>query len=199
LKDTDQKDWINTRVNRSKSAVLAAAAELLIEHGLGGVSVDAVVKRSGVAKTTIYRHWPSRTALLLDACSQLGARPQDPDTGSLRGDLEILLATAARRLTTERWPQVLPSVIDAAEREPEIREVHTRLHAAMTAPFRQVVERAQGRGELGAEIDPSEVVAAFLGPIFYRRWFSRETIDELFVNHLITNVLASYAKKGEGE
>src|SRR5258707_15817170 len=78
------------RVRRSKEAVLAATSELLSEAGLGGVSVDAVSKRSGVAKTTIYRHWPSRTALLLEAGAKMGSRPEAPDTGSLRGDLTVL-------------------------------------------------------------------------------------------------------------
>src|SRR5207245_6965322 len=67
------------RVLRSKRAVLAATHQLMTELGLAGVSVDEVSKRSGVAKTTIYRHWASRSALLLDACSSLSARPQAPD------------------------------------------------------------------------------------------------------------------------
>ena len=55
----------------------------------GGVSVDEVCRRSGVAKTTIYRHWPSRESLLLDTCSQLSTRPPVPDTGKLRTDLSL--------------------------------------------------------------------------------------------------------------
>src|SRR5579871_5587195 len=96
------------RVRRSKEAVLATTYELLTEMGLGGVSVDAVSRLSGVAKTTIYRHWPSRTALLLDACSKLGSRPEAPDTGSLRGDLDVLATNVAHRLQSARWPTVLP-------------------------------------------------------------------------------------------
>src|SRR5215472_6394505 len=78
------------RVVKSKKAVLAATFELLSEVGLSGVSVDEVSRRCGVAKTTIYRHWPSRTALLLNVCSTLGAKPQAPDTGSFAGDLTML-------------------------------------------------------------------------------------------------------------
>src|SRR5271157_53993 len=64
---------LDERVRKSKEAVLATTHQLMSEAGLGGVSIDAVSKRSGVAKTTIYRHWPSRSALLLDACSKMGA------------------------------------------------------------------------------------------------------------------------------
>jgi len=77
-------------VRRSKEAVMAATYELLQETGLGGLTVDAVSERSGVAKTTIYRHWPTRSALVIDACSKLGTRREVPDTGSLAGDMAVL-------------------------------------------------------------------------------------------------------------
>src|ERR1700731_1150267 len=82
---------VSARVQRSKEAVLATTNELMSEAGIGGVSIDEVSRRSGVAKTTIYRHWPSRSALLLDACSRLGSPQAPPDTGSLRGDLTLLV------------------------------------------------------------------------------------------------------------
>lgn len=173
------------RVERSKKAVLAAAHELLSKEGLAGVSVDAVARRSGVAKTTIYRHWPSRSALLLDACSSLSARPQPPDTGNLRTDLETMALYVAARLPTAPWASVLPSIIDAAERDPELAKLQARIHGEMRGAFRVIVERAQGRGELNRQTDPAEVIAAILGPLFYRRWFSREPLDERFVRGVI--------------
>src|SRR4051812_24675840 len=117
------------RTQRSRKAVLTATVKLLAEAGLSGVSVDEVAKRSGVAKTTIYRHWPSRSALLLDACSNLGTKAQVPDTGTLKGDLTVLATYMAGRLRSDRWASILPSMLDAAERDPELAEVHTRLHA----------------------------------------------------------------------
>src|SRR5215831_20773368 len=78
---------LEERVRRSKEAILKVTSELLSETGFSGVSVDEVSRRSGVAKTTIYRHWPTRTALLLEACLQFAPRLQPPNTGSLRGDL----------------------------------------------------------------------------------------------------------------
>ena len=179
------------RVQRSKRAVLAATHELLSESGLAGVSVDAVSERSGVAKTTIYRHWPSRSALLLDACSQMSSRPQAPDTGSLKGDLEMLTAQVAQRLRTANWATVLPSIIDAAERDPDLAALQARLHGEMRAAFRTIVERAQEKGELPRRVDSSEVIAAILGPLFYRRWFSRETLDERFVKAVIKRAIDS--------
>src|SRR5215831_10322458 len=97
---------LDARVRRSREAVLQAAFELLQDEGLSGVSVDEIVRRSGVAKTTIYRHWPTRSALLLDACSRLSARPPVPETGSLKGDLTALAELVAGRLSDQRWSSV---------------------------------------------------------------------------------------------
>lgn len=184
-------DDVDKRVQRSTKAVMAATLKLLAEAGLGGVTVDEVARRSGVAKTTIYRHWPSRSALLLAACSNISARPEAPDTGTLRGDLTALATSMARRLRSERWASMLPSIIDAAERDPEIADVHTRLHADFMAPLYTVITRAQARGELARGRDPSHIVAAVAGPLFYRRWFSRQPLDEAFVKAVVENAVGT--------
>jgi AcrR family transcriptional regulator len=182
------------RVRRSRKAVLTATLQLLGEAGLSGVSVDEVSRRSGVAKTTIYRHWPSRSALLLDACSNLGAKPQAPDTGTLEGDLTALATSMARRLRSERWASILPSVIDAAERDPELADVQTRLHAGFMEPLYLVIERARERGELPPDCDPSEIVASVVGPLYFRRWFSRQPLDEKFVKSIVGAVVGGPEK-----
>lgn len=171
------------------AATLTATVELLSESGFGGVSVDEVSRRSGVAKTTIYRHWPNRTALLLDACSKLTPRPQAPDTGRLQDDLERLALTIANRVQTGRWSSVIPSIIDAAERDPATAELHSRLHAGMMSAFKTVIARARERGEVAGDRDPSEIAASIVGPLFYRRWFSREPLDEAFVRDVVKRAM----------
>jgi len=180
---------IDKRVQRSKESVLAETYKLLAEGGIGGVSIDEVSRRSGVSKTTIYRHWPSRSALLLDACSKIGIRPEIPDTGSLGGDVTALAANLAHQLQSARWAAVLPSIIDAAEREPELAKLHAKLHAGLMGPFLAVVERAKKRGELGPRQTTSDVVAAIVGPFFYRRWFSREPLDDQFVKSVVRSII----------
>jgi len=120
-------------LRRSKEAVkmasLVAAYELMTASGLSGVSVDEVSRRSGVAKTTIYRHWPSRSALLLEACMQFAPRLQGPNTGTFKGDLTAIAMAMAQRLQTGGWSSVVPSIIDAAERDQELAELQSRQHA----------------------------------------------------------------------
>ena len=179
---------VDERVERSKKAVLAATHELLTKEGFSGVSVDEVARRSGVAKTTIYRHWPSRESLLMDACRQLSSRPPAPNTGSLKKDLEILACGVASRLQ-QPWSTVLPSIIDAGERDEEIADLHTQIHAQMRAAFVSVIELGQQRGEIARSQDSRELVASILGPLMYRRYFSREPLDDGFAKKVVERAL----------
>ena len=180
-------------LRRSKEAVkmasLVAAYELMTASGLSGVSVDEVSRRSGVAKTTIYRHWPSRSALLLEACMQFAPRLQGPNTGTFKGDLTAIATAMAQRLQTGGWSSVVPSIIDAAERDQELAELQSRQHAGMMAVFGPIAARAQARGELGPNFDVSELTAAIAGPLFYRRWFSRQKLDDVFVRGVVERAL----------
>jgi AcrR family transcriptional regulator len=179
------------RVVRSRERVLTATLDLLTEAGLGGLTFDEVTKRSGVAKTTIYRHWPHRNALIIDACLRMtDGDDEPPDTGSLEGDVKAILMNLAELLVTARWSSILPSIVDAAERDPEIAEVHSRLQLRHAAPLRAALERAARRGEIPPEVDLSAIAAALRGPLYFRRWFSRDPIDESFVNLIVQSVLA---------
>jgi AcrR family transcriptional regulator len=180
---------VDDRVRRSKASVLKVTAELLTETGLGGVSVDEVARRSGVAKTTIYRHWPTRSDLLIEACSQLGTEQEVPDTGSLDGDISALLTNLAELLLTARWASVVPSVIDAAERDADVAAIHGRIQRGHARPFQEVFARAKRNGEISPGVDSATMIAALIGPLFYRRWFSRESLDTSFVKDVVNRAI----------
>jgi AcrR family transcriptional regulator len=169
--------------------VLAATAELLFERGFAGASVDEISRRSGVAKTTIYRHWPTRADLLRDACSTIGT-PQDvPDTGSFETDVTTLVTNLAELLRKAKWSSVLPSIIDAAERDSDIASMYSKLQHGYSAPLETVILRAVGRGELPQDTDAAMLIAALTGPLFYRRWFSREPLTEAFAKQIVERVI----------
>ncbi len=182
---------LDARVRRSKEVVLGATFELLTESGLGGVSVDEVARRSGVAKTTIYRHWATRSALILDACSRISAEQEAPATGSFESDVTALLTGLATLLATARWSSVVPSMIDAAERDPDLAHIHSRIQRGHTAPLQAVIARAVRNGDIPASTDPSDMIAALVGPLFYRRWFSREPLDEEFVRSIVRTAITA--------
>ena len=181
---------MDERVRRSKTVVLRITSELLIAKGVSGVTVDEVARISGVAKTTIYRHWRTRSELVIDACSLLSTAQLTPDSGRFDHDITILLLDLAHLLKTAKWPAVLPSLVDAAERDPELAVVYSQIQAKHVAPYLQVIERGKQRGEILPGLDGATMVAALVGPLFYRRWFSREPLDEAFVKIVISHVIA---------
>ena len=162
-----QRRYLDPRVVASRERVLAAALDLMTETGLGGLTIDEVSKRSGVAKTTIYRHWPNRNALIIDTCLQMTDGDEDPpDTGSIEGDVKAILTELAELLFTARWSSIIPSIVDAAERDPEIAEVHGRLQRWHAAPLRAALERAAHRGR-SPEVDLERDSGCFAGTTLF--------------------------------
>jgi AcrR family transcriptional regulator len=180
---------LDERVRRSRAKVLDATTELLFERGYAGATVDEISRRSGVAKTTIYRHWPTRTDLLRNACSALGTPLDTPDAGSLAADMAALMIHLASLLRSAKWPSVLPSIIDAAERDPDIATMYSKLQQAYSAPFATLIQRAKRKGELPRDADEAMLIAALTGPLFYRRWFSREPLTDDFARQIVRRVL----------
>ncbi len=184
------------RVALSRERVLSATLELLTESGLGGLTIEDVSKRSGVAKTPIYRHWTNRNSIIIDACLRMTDEDEaPPDTGSLEEDLRVILTELADLLATARWSSMMPSIIDAAEREVEMAEVHSRLQARHAAPMRAALERAVERGQLPPDADTNAMASALRGPLYLRRWFTREPIDGHFLDFIVRGVMAGVAAR----
>ena len=128
---------------------------------------------------------------MIDACSRLtDGQEAPPDTGSLDGDLRAILTGIADLLGTARWSSILPSIVDAAEHDPEFAGLHSRIQRGHAAPLRAALDRAALREEIPPAADRNAIAAALLGPLFYRRWFSREQIDAEFLEMIIQNAIA---------
>jgi AcrR family transcriptional regulator len=155
------------RVTRTRSVVLDAAATLLAERGYAAFTMDALVERTGVSKTTMYKHWPSRTGLIAATVGAMAADPAAPDTGDVRSDLIALTMDSLDAYTGPRWSG-LASVQEAAVHDPELR---ASLQAAVSTRFsapRQVLERAISRGQLRSELDLDTAITILIGAIFFR-------------------------------
>ena len=181
------------RLARTRAVVLEAATEVLAQQGTEGFTVDAVVARSGVAKTTIYRHWPTKDELLLAAMACF-ARPEfAPDTGTLRDDLLALLGGLAHALSDEQWSKSLPSMLERAEHHPDLAAQHLAIVKLKTAPLIAIVERGRARGEIRADVDIALVPPLFCGPLFFRRLMMRESTSAAQVESIVDSVLAGLA------
>lgn len=194
----DDRAAEDPRVTRSKAAIIEATLELLAERGVADTTVEAIAERSGVAKTTIYRHWDDKAEVVLSALGAMLEPPRDPDTGDLRQDLEQLLMGLARSLTDSPIASLLPSLIDAAERDPAFAKVHRRFAEARHRIVRGILQRGLERGELRVDADLEEVMESLAGPLFYRRLVRHEPIPPARCTAVVDAVLQVYGSRETG-
>ncbi|TFH20139.1 MAG: TetR/AcrR family transcriptional regulator [Acidimicrobiales bacterium] len=172
-------------------ALLDATLQLAGEVGIHGMSMDDLARRAGVSKATIYRRWPSKEALVLDALAH-AIRPFDlVDSGSLLGDLEAYLRELGHRMQTGRTSDVLPDLISASARDAALRESLDEWVRHRRLPLNTILGRAVQRGELAADADIDTIIDALIGAFMYRRLLSHAPLDEAFVSALLHVVLPS--------
>ena len=177
------------RSEEARRKAIAAAIDLIIERGVANLSIEEVAARSGVAKTTIYRHWPERASLIIDTVRSTFSHVTTPDTGSLRGDLETYFDGMIRADLNGQIGKLIPSLIDAATRDPEIGLLMDRLSIERQQPLMTMVARAQERGELPPDLDRDVVVGTVIGPIVFRKVVQRRPVDAAYVARCLDVVL----------
>ena len=173
------------RSERARDEVLQATADLVAEVGLERTTIDEISARSGVAKTTIYRHWPSKQALLVAAVRSCLEYSPTPNTGDLRADLVACFEPMVRATDGGRVGKMLASLLDGAARDPELDRLLRGYMVDRSLPLRTVLQLAQGRGELPADLDLFLAAALFIGPVSYRKTILREPITEEYVEAIV--------------
>jgi AcrR family transcriptional regulator len=148
---TDGAQRGRPRSQQAHRAILAAAGELLLARGLSAVSMDAVAERAGVSKATIYRWWPTKETLALDALytEWAAVRPSPRDTGSLRGDLLSLVRPWAKLAASRPYGRVVAALLAEANSDPVFAgEYRHRVLEPRREQARAIVGRAIERGEI---------------------------------------------------
>jgi AcrR family transcriptional regulator len=167
-------------------AIQHALLQELAEVGYGRLSIEAVARRAGVAKTAVYRRWNSKLELVLDAVNSVaGSKLPLVDTGSLRGDLEIFVRIVARILRHELVSQIIPDLLAEAARTPEIAAtLQTVLRSHQRHIGEQLIEHARARGELAGGADPDLAVDLIVGPLYWRLAIARTPISRADLNRI---------------
>jgi AcrR family transcriptional regulator len=185
------------RSEKAQQAILAAAIELLLEHGLHAMSMDAVAERAGVSKATIYRWWPSKELLALDALAtewQVTAPAATRDTGSLRGDLLARLRPWLRQLRDKPYGRVVAGLVATAQADAEFAELYLeRFVRPRRDAMRSVLLRAVDRGEIPADIDLEVALDLIYGPIYHRMLHGHAPLDERFARNVVDTIIAGIA------
>jgi AcrR family transcriptional regulator len=176
-------------------AILDAAGSLLATRGLAAMSIEEVAARAGVGKATIYRRWPSKGLLALDAFMILFRSLQPPvDTGSLRGDLLSALRTWVRAVTTTPAGRLLAALIAEAQHDTELHAAwRDRVLEPLRAQHRAVLERAVARGEVSPEVDTDVVLDLFFGAAQHRLLLGHLELTDAFVESVVDVLLTGIA------
>jgi len=184
-----------SRGEGARRRVLEAALDVLDERGLPGFTMEAVARRAGASKATVYRHWPSSGALMVDAMDATFRPLPVPDTGRLDTDVAELLTAFVALLEHTRFPRLLAAFIDAAERDPTLATLHADLTRRRREPLLAVLVRARDRGELSRDLDLEVLVDLLASPLFYRRFVAHRPIPPSLVDHVIDHVLGAGAPR----
>jgi AcrR family transcriptional regulator len=175
-----------------REAICAAVFQLLGEVGYDRMTMDAVATRAHASKATIYRAWPDKPGLVAEALTyRFGITPEIPDTGSLRGDLIMLIMLACEVINSPDG-EVMTGIMTAAARNPELaRTLHECTYSSKHIVHETVIRHAADRGEIRS--DPAaaaemlhEVMHAM---ILARRLNTNEPVDETFAQHIVDDVL----------
>jgi AcrR family transcriptional regulator len=165
------------RSEEARQAVLAAAFEMAAEHGPAGLRMEAIAKRAGVSKETLYRWWRSKADVLLEALAERGERTIPmPDSGSLAEDMRTFMrATAASAdAPTQRILRALAA--EAASDPEQATLVRDRFIARRRAALGELLDRAVQRGELD-RTQAHTVLDLVFGSLWYRLIFGIGPLD----------------------
>ncbi|GAA1700893.1 TetR/AcrR family transcriptional regulator [Microbacterium sediminicola] len=173
--------------------ILEATLEVLAEHGYDGMTIDMVAAHAGAGKATVYRRWPSKADLVIDAVACMKMRDIDlenlPDTGSLRGDL-VALVRAPELPEAERKMRVMGGVISLMSREPELAQaVYSAILAPRITINRALLQRAKERGEIRQDADVDKLAALAPAMTAFRTLAERKPVDRAFLLSLIDDVV----------
>ena len=182
---TDQ----DPRIERSRRVILEAALEELGQAGYGALTIESVAARAGVGKSTIYRHWPGKLALVEDAFRTLKASALIPESGTLRERIIGFLEQMAGLVEESTYSACMPALIEAAERDPQVREFHCAFSSERRAVLVDFLREAVAAGELPADTDAELLADALIGPIVMRRLMLYEPFDPKLVPALVDQLL----------
>lgn len=177
------------------TAIRKALMQELAAVGYGRLSIEAVARRAGVSKTAVYRRWSSKLELVLETVvAAAGNKLPALDTGSLRGDLDLLFQVVTHALRHPLASQIIPDLLAEAARNPTLDQALQQvLRSKQQEIGGRLVERAVRRGELPAGVDLDAAVDLIVGPLYWRLAIARSAPTDAYLAALVEAVATGLA------
>ena len=176
---------------RADEAIVQATLDLLAEgNSIEALSIEAIAARAGVGKATIYRRWPGKDALLLDALRTLKGAPPEPAGHSVRDDL-VLLVGAVGHNVDPRAAKIMPCLVPEVNRSPDHYQLYQNIIEPRRRLMRDVLRRGVASGELRADLDIELAMTLLSGPMVLQRvlrWHP-ELDDRILPERIVDAVL----------
>ena len=175
-------------------AILEATVMLLERHGYRNLTIEGIAEEAGVGKQTIYRWWPNKARLVMEAFITAGEeRVPEPDTGSVVTDLEaILIPVFAWNAAYDRGTALAnKGMMAEAQLDPEFAREYRELHRSWWGPLQRSIARGVQRGELRSDVDAQALIDTMLGASWYRVLLEHAPLDEGFARGLVHAVVES--------
>jgi AcrR family transcriptional regulator len=176
------------RSEESRRATLAATGELLREQGLRAMSIEGVAARAGVSKSTIYRWWPSKGVLALDAIYEEWSKERGivPDTGTLAGDLRSRVRATVHVLASDPLGSTIAALIAETQADPDLAHAYAeQVLEPRRGHLRAILRRAVERGEISPAADVEAAIDLLQGPVFLRLLHTHAPLDRTFADAIV--------------
>ncbi len=189
---------LEPRIARTREVVFAATIEIVAEQGFAGASIEAIAQRAGVARSTIYRNWPTRTDLLVEAVGAAIGPVGSLTDGDLRTDLVAIVTRLAGLLTSEVMGSVAAAIILESRHDPELEELRRRFVASRRSALDGVIVDAVARGDLPPETDVELLGDELAAMVIFRALVLRAPIDARWVEDHVDRCLQQFDTDGTG-
>lgn len=186
---TDDRPRGRPRDPSRDEAIIEASIDLLIQEGYDRLSMEAVASAAGVGKATVYRRWGSKADLVIDAMASLKPAVDAIDTGSLDGDIELMVLASCSPYS-QRLFQVMVSICSALPREPELLEAFkTRFTEPRIERITEMLVRARSRGELGPDVDVAMAASLVPSLMLQRALMTGQPAGRAYAEQIVGSVL----------
>lgn len=162
--------------------------------GYERLTMESTAERAGVAKTTVYRRWPSKLALVIDASARVGEREvPEPDTGDTRKDLVLLVTRIGDTYAKTPAGRVVANLLGEMADNPALAAAFQPFWSGRQEVMRRVLARGVGRGDLRAGLDVDTAIELLTGPVYYRFLVTRKPLGRAFAGRVVDLALSGLA------
>ena len=172
--------------------MLDAATELALDVGVRAFTVDELARRSGVAKTTIYRHFPSKNELIITALDGLTPVPEIPDTGNLHDDLVVFLGNVLPIFASARLRALFLDIFAASTFDEELALLQASMMSGRSGALASIVGQARSRSEIPNDVDDQTAFELIEGPLIIWSLVNPTRLEGLDLEELASTIIRRF-------